>query len=329
MGIVYYHHYQPKVESDILEINRTDDNFRPDNIKYDTELINFTVDSVPPKFDYSENDHYADRIFLSKDERSAFYVAIIGYERSWLERIVQGRRINRYIIHFVFEGSGFFNSMPISRGQAFICLPNEKYSLINNPKDPMRHGWISVNGYDLENQIKLLSLPTAPIINVKDINRVEKLIKNTVYCPCNNLSAENVQNLLLSRLFRVISLLDTETAANDTSNNAHTRYIGIVNDYINTHYHYNITVMDLAQHAGVSVSYLRQIFTTHLGMSPQEAIIEKKMSVAKKMLTETNMPISAIASGCGYSDQSAFCKVFKKTQNVSPLQYRKKVKNTD
>lgn len=326
MGIVYYHHYQPKTEGNILEINRTDDNFRPDNIKYDSESVDFTVDSKPPEFKYSKSDYYADRIFLSKEEKCAFYVAIIGYERSWLERIVQGRRINRYIIHFVFEGSGYFNSMPISRGQAFICLPNQKYSLINNPKDPMRHGWISVTGYDLEKQIDILGLPKEPIVNVKDIDKVERLLRNTVYCHNIKLSADNMQNLLLSRLFRVISLLDLESHTETTEGGTHMKYIGIVKDYINTHYHYNITVTDLAQHAGVSVSYLRQIFTTHLGMSPQEAIIQKKMSAAKQLLTETVMPVSSIAQACGYSDQSAFCKVFKKTQNISPLQYRKKNK---
>ena len=323
MGIVYYHHYQPKAEGNLLEINRTDDNFRPDNIKYDSDLVDFTVTDEPPKFKYSKDDYFADRVFLSKDDKSPFYVAIIGYERSWLERIVQGRRINRYIIHFVFEGSGFFNSMPVSSGQAFICLPNEKYSLINNPKDPMRHGWISVNGYDLENQIKLMSLPTSPIINVKRIDKVEKLIRSTVYCPANSLVAENMQHFLVSRLFRVISLLDLETPVPHAEVSTRARYIGIVKDYINTHYHYNITVSDLAQHAGVSVSYLRQIFASNFGVSPQEAIIQKKMSVAKKLLLETKMPVSAIASECGYSDQSAFCKVFKKTQNISPLQYRK------
>ena len=60
-------------------------------------------------------------------------------------------------------------------------------------------------------------------------------------------------------------------------------------------------------------------------MAPQEAIIQKRMSVAKKMLEESTLPISSIASSCGYSDQSAFCKVFKKTQAISPLQYRKKI----
>ena len=325
MGIVYYHHYQPKIESKILEINRTDDNYRPDNIKYDSDIIDFTVDSVPPKFCYSAQDHFADRVFLGNDEKSAFYVAIVGYERSWFERIVQGRRINRYIIHFIFEGSGFFNSMPVSRGQAFICLPNEKYSLINNPKDPMRHGWISINGYDLENQIKLLGLPIAPIINVKDIEKAERMFINAVYRPREEYSDENMKNFLLSRFFRVLSLLDFEVPAKQSENSAPVKYIGIVKDYINTHYHYNITVTDLAQHAGVSVSYLRQIFTSHLGMSPQEAIIQKRMCVAKKMLEEATMPISAIASACGYSDQSAFCKVFKKTQAISPLQYRKKI----
>lgn len=323
MGIVYYHHYQPKVKSDATAINEAQDDFCPDNIKYDPETVDFTVSCESPIFEYSEDDFFADRLFFTNDEKSAFYVATVGYERSWLERIAQGKRIDRYIIHFVFEGSGTVNSVPVTRGQAFICLPGEKYTIMNDTKDPMRHGWISVGGYDLENQIELFNMPKAQIINIRDIDRAEKFIKNTVYCQKAKPPSENMKNLLLSRLFRVLSLLDFEVPAKLTDNSAHTRYISIVNDYINTHYSENITVGDLARHAGVSMSYLRYIFTSNLDISPLEALIQKRMSVAKKLLKETKMPLSVVATECGYSDQSAFCKVFKKTQAISPLKYRK------
>lgn len=324
MGIVYYQHYQSKVSRDSLEINRTDEVSRADNEKYDHEQVDFSVTSTPPVFNYSDGDYFADRIFLGKESSAPLYVASVGFERSWLEGIVQGRRVPRYNIHFVFEGSGYFNSMPVSKGQAFISMPNEKYSIINDQKTPMRHGWISLGGSDLENQIKILGLPTVSVINVNDIDKVQRLIKDTVYGSHHKLgSVENVANLMFSRFFRTLSLLDYREPPKTTKSRSHNKYVGIVNDYINTHYHYNITVTDLARHAGVSVSYLRHIFAVNLGISPQTAIINKKMEMAKQILLNTSASIAMIAAECGYSDQSAFCKVFKKTQGISPLKYRK------
>lgn len=329
MAIVYYHHYRLKNGSGELKHNNFDDNFQSDYIKYDSELVDFSVSREPHSYDYACSDHFVDRVFFGKDERSAFYVSAIGYERPWIERIVQSKHLDRYVINFVFEGSGYFNDLPIQSGQAFICLPGEKYTIVNDPKQPLRYGWISVNGYDLENQIRLLSLPISPIFSISDVEKIERSMKKAVYYSKYDLSLQNTRQLLISRLFRSFSLLDFEVCPKQSEHGAYMSYIDVVKNHINTNYSCNLTVSDLAAQAGVSPSYLRQIFTSHLGMSPQEAIIQKRMSVAKKMLKETRDPISEIAQKCGYTDQSAFCKVFKKTQEISPLRYRKQSKIKD
>lgn len=324
MGIVYYQHFQTKSASALLENDQLVEGARTDNERIDPDQVDFAMSSVPYVYNYTDADYFADRIFLSTEMTSPMFVASAGFEHSWLETIAHAKRVPRYNIHFVFEGSGSFNSVPVSKGQAFISMPNEKYTIINNREDPMKHGWISLAGSDIENMIKALKLPTASVIGVKDIDEVQNILKDAVYGAHHKAqSLEILEHLLLSKFFKTLSLLDYSASFSATKVSPRNKYIGIVNDYINNHYHYNITVTDLARHADISVSYLRHIFSVNLGISPQTAIINKKMDIAKQILVNTSVSIAVIATECGYADQSAFCKVFKKTQGIPPLRYRK------
>ena len=58
-------------------------------------------------------------------------------------------------------------------------------------------------------------------------------------------------------------------------------------------------------------------------MSPQEYLLQVRMSKARELLRQTDLPINVIAREIGYEDPLSFSKIFKKRYNVSPLQYRR------
>lgn len=47
------------------------------------------------------------------------------------------------------------------------------------------------------------------------------------------------------------------------------------------------------------------------------------MSVAEKLLVETKLPISEIASQVGYTKQGKFAEVFRQKLQMNPLEYRR------
>ena len=75
--------------------------------------------------------------------------------------------------------------------------------------------------------------------------------------------------------------------------------------------------------------YLTHIFKEQLGMPPIKYLLTKRMEKAKHLLSSTNSPISEIALKCGYTDTAYFCRVFKKAESITPLQYRNQVKNNN
>ena len=56
--------------------------------------------------------------------------------------------------------------------------------------------------------------------------------------------------------------------------------------------------------------------------SLKQYIIDRKLTIAKKMLNKTDMSITQIANSLGYNDPLAFSKLFSLNIGVSPRKYK-------
>jgi AraC-like DNA-binding protein len=99
--------------------------------------------------------------------------------------------------------------------------------------------------------------------------------------------------------------------------------IDCVCSYIKNHYMEDIELDGLSSIAHLNKNYLVRQFKNSFGISPIAYLIKIRMEYAKKLLTESNLPIKTIATHCGYKDPSFFNFYFKKTFNISPASYRK------
>lgn len=83
-------------------------------------------------------------------------------------------------------------------------------------------------------------------------------------------------------------------------------------------------VSALARDAGVSEVYYRRLFGTMYGASPVRFLTAYRLSVAKELLTSTELPVGEIAERCGFASSYYFARVFKKELGVTPIAYRKR-----
>lgn len=94
-------------------------------------------------------------------------------------------------------------------------------------------------------------------------------------------------------------------------------------EYIDSNYtSENLSLNEVAVNVGVSANYLSAIFSQNTNQTFIEYVTEKRMSKAKKMLKDTDLSSGEIASAVGYKDPHYFSFVFKKTQGISPREYR-------
>ena len=95
-------------------------------------------------------------------------------------------------------------------------------------------------------------------------------------------------------------------------------------NYIHAHVSENITLSDLcAVCRGISPQYLCRLFKRYMEMRPVEYIRKVRISRAKKLLSNTDLPVQEVAARCGFENATYFYRCWNKTEKESPAEYRR------
>lgn len=100
------------------------------------------------------------------------------------------------------------------------------------------------------------------------------------------------------------------------------QFLSIARAYVRQHFQQELTVGEIAAHAGISCSYLAQLFATHLGYSTVEYIQAVRCDQAAYLLRTTRFPIIDIALEVGFNSRQHFARTFKRTYGKTPNAYR-------
>lgn len=93
-------------------------------------------------------------------------------------------------------------------------------------------------------------------------------------------------------------------------------------DYIESNVHEKISVKQLASRFAISRRQFDRRFISATGNTPFEYLRRVKVETAKKLLEVGRKTVSEVMYEVGYSDASAFRRVFKDITSLSPVKYR-------
>ena len=101
------------------------------------------------------------------------------------------------------------------------------------------------------------------------------------------------------------------------------RTINQLTRYLQEHLSEEISLSVLADEFHLSAQYISQLFKSEIGVNFLTYLTNIRMENAKKLLLATSLPISDISERSGYGDYRVFTKAFKKSEGVTPSQYRR------
>lgn len=84
----------------------------------------------------------------------------------------------------------------------------------------------------------------------------------------------------------------------------------------------HIALCDIAAVSALSPSFFHKIFKESIGKTPQEYLLELRLSHAKNLLKNTNYSLTDIAYQCGFEGQAYFGSVFRRHIKTTPKKYR-------
>ncbi|MCC3375305.1 response regulator [Cohnella sp. REN36] len=95
--------------------------------------------------------------------------------------------------------------------------------------------------------------------------------------------------------------------------------------YLELHYMKEITLQDISSKFHLNREYISRRFKQEFGETIGDFTSRVRMDKAKTLLASPHLKIAQIALMVGYQDEKYFSRVFKKVEQMSPNDYRKKL----
>ncbi len=132
-------------------------------------------------------------------------------------------------------------------------------------------------------------------------------------------SSKLMQKLYFNQLLILISryrIFKTKNRFDETN-----RIIQNAAKYISENYNADLSLDLLSKKHAMSPSHFSKQFKAVTGVNLSEYINITRIIAAEKLLINTSMPITKIATECGFNDSNYFASVFKKIKGITPKRY--------
>lgn len=229
--------------------------------------------------------------------------------------------------HYILDGKGIFEvngqRYELKKGQGFLVTPETVCYYEADLQDPWTYCWIGFNGIKAAGLLRQAQLSDeSPIYTWEKSGFFEQSIQQMMQSKTMTAGREfKLTGLLYLWLAAMIDCRGSELKQK-AKENSKEHYIAQVVHFIEVNYANKISVQSIAQFVGLQRSYLSALFKEIMGISLQDYLISYRMRKACELLGSTTLMVGDIARSVGYEDPLLFSKMFKKSMQLSPTQYR-------
>lgn len=103
------------------------------------------------------------------------------------------------------------------------------------------------------------------------------------------------------------------------------RELDIIDSFIRENIQNSISFQRLASLVGMNPTTFSKCFKSAFGKTPYQHVLDRRVELARTMLTTTELSIAEIAFACGFSSQSHITDVFAQRVGLTPGNFRKVV----
>ena len=130
------------------------------------------------------------------------------------------------------------------------------------------------------------------------------------------------EDIIKASIAALVSCVNRLAAEHHITQGREERITQIIS-YVQSHYQ-SVTLDDLVEEFHLTKPYLSKYIKEKSGETFQDVVKNERMKRAKNLLKGTSMSVESIATEVGYENVENFNRLFKKSFNMTPLQYRKK-----
>lgn len=254
-----------------------------------------------------------------------------------------------YHIIYITRGTGLFRlgrrSITVYPGMLVLVNPNEWHQFIADDENPFGYYEVTLQLISSSGEPSLMSINRVlehvwpktklligdnPILVPQDKDPIicaafEELVELTKRSGI--LAEQHLHARLIAFLFMLRELFwdiqrRHEKPENDPDKGYRLEMIDKVCRFIRLCYGQDLTVKDIAGHVHLHPAYFSQVFKAEVGIPPSRYLLNVRMGHARRLLTNTDIPVAEVASHCGFRSASYFSRAFRRATGTSPLKFR-------
>jgi len=100
--------------------------------------------------------------------------------------------------------------------------------------------------------------------------------------------------------------------------------VHIGHEFISAYFDQSLALADVARVACLSPNHFLRSYKQLFGMSPHQYLSERRLQESKRLLLQTDKPITDICLEVGFQSPSSFSGLFSKRFSMTPSQFRRK-----
>ena len=108
---------------------------------------------------------------------------------------------------------------------------------------------------------------------------------------------------------------------NNYSVSSQNEHIHKILKYIDEHINEQLSLRIISKEINLSREYTSYIFKKEMSTTLTDYINERKLLLAKELISRQNMTLSQVAQHISFDNYNYFCRLFKKHFGISPGQY--------
>ena len=260
------------------------------------------------------------------DRKLPYFFAGVGvnYEQERIDR-PSGHAHYQWIQTRCGEGILYLRGKEylLKEGTGMFLFPGEPHTY-HKTKEEWQVDWIIFEGAGIADFAgKVLELSRSEVGMVSEPERLRCKIEEVFRMAASD---EPMKNSICSDLVYslLMEILRKTTFQNEKAIAGNQKKLDVVISHINRQYQNDLTLEDLAEVAGLTPQYLCTVFKQYTSQTIFQYINMVRVSKSKELLLAvSDMPIKEIATQTGFHDVSYFCKIFRKLEGKSPLEFRK------
>ncbi len=233
-------------------------------------------------------------------------------------------------IVYVKSGTGFLhtnhNRLMIHEGDLLVYSPNFVHSESSLEKEELSLYFCGIDDFHLKDKEKnTIFTDDNPILKTNDLKNTFEMYFSLLI---QELQIKSFYHDEISRsLVKIIlNLILRLLAQKDEENFKTNEFYLCARKFIDENFQKIESIEDICKSVYISRYYLTHLFKEYSGISPVQYIISKRMEKAKQLLCDTSLSVHEIAELTGYTEETSFLRTFKKTENMTPSEFRKKTK---